>query len=79
MNDEEMIYCSRCGEAMKASSRYCMKCGNLNYDHPENREVLKIAKATRRLDQFFDQVEAYLGDAALPPPEPLDGEEEALL
>ena len=40
------------------------------------QEVLKIAKATRRLDQFFDQVEAYLGDAALPPPEPLDGEEE---
>ena len=43
------------------------------------QEVLKIAKATRRLDQFFDQVEAYLGDAALPPPEPLDGEEEELL
>lgn len=39
MNDEEMIYCSRCGEAMKASSRYCMKCGNLNYDHPENRNM----------------------------------------
>lgn len=39
------------------------------------QEVLKIAKATKRLDRFFDQAEAYLGDAALPPPEP-DGEEE---
>ena len=41
-----------------------------------SQEVLKIAKATRRLDAFFDRVEAYLGDAALPPPEPLDEEEE---
>lgn len=41
------------------------------------QEGLKIAKATRRLDRFFDQAEAYLGDAALPPPEPLEDEEEA--
>ena len=40
------------------------------------QEALKIAKATRRLDAFFDRVEAYLGDAALPPPEPLDGGED---
>ena len=38
-----------------------------------SQESLKIAKATRRADQFFDKVEAYLGDAALPP---LDGEED---
>lgn len=38
-----------------------------------SQEALKIAKATKRLDRFFDQAEAYLGDAALPPPEP-DGE-----
>ena len=41
------------------------------------QEVLKIAKATKRLDRFFDQAEAYLGDAALLPPDPReDGEEE---
>ncbi len=44
-----------------------------------SQEALKIAKATKRLDRFFDDAEAYLGDAALPPPEPLDnGEEEDL-
>ena len=42
------------------------------------QEALKIAKATRRLDRFFDQAEAYLGDAALPPPESPDDEEEDL-
>ena len=39
------------------------------------QEALKIAKATKRLDRFFDQAEAYLGDAALPPPEAEDEED----
>ena len=42
------------------------------------QETLKIAKATRRLDRFFDQAEAYLGDAALAPPEPFGEDEEDL-
>ena len=37
-----------------------------------SQEPLKIAKATKRADQFFDQVEAFLGDAALAPPEDED-------
>lgn len=39
MNDENdtIIYCSRCGAEMKSNSRYCMKCGNLNYDHEANK------------------------------------------
>lgn len=41
-NDDRVIYCSRCGAEMKASSRYCMKCGNLNYDHPENNNMKKF-------------------------------------
>ena len=35
MNDNSYtIFCSRCGAEMKSSARYCMKCGNLNPDHP---------------------------------------------
>lgn len=49
-NKEETIYCSRCGAEMKASARYCMKCGNLNYDHPSNVSMKKLLKK--------DQVEA---------------------
>ena len=41
-NKDYTIYCSRCGAEMKASSRYCMKCGNLNYDHPDNASMKKI-------------------------------------
>ncbi len=44
-NDDELtIYCARCGAEMKQSSRYCMKCGNLNYDHPDNAKYKKLEK-----------------------------------
>lgn len=35
------IYCSRCGAPMKSDARYCMKCGNLNPDHPDNKSMEK--------------------------------------
>ena len=38
------IYCSRCGSEMKSNSRYCMKCGNLNVDHPDNKGMVKYVK-----------------------------------
>lgn len=41
-NDDNIIYCSRCGAEMRADARYCMKCGNLNYDHPDNVKMQKI-------------------------------------
>ena len=38
MNEEKnIIYCSRCGAEMSDNSRYCMKCGNLNYNHEANK------------------------------------------
>jgi hypothetical protein len=36
-----ITYCSRCGSEMYSNSRYCMKCGNLNPDHPDNQGVIK--------------------------------------
>lgn len=36
-----ITYCSRCGGEMYSNSRYCMKCGNLNPDHPDNKGVAK--------------------------------------
>lgn len=41
-NNDNTIYCSRCGAEMRADSRYCMKCGNLNYEHPENQDMKKF-------------------------------------
>ena len=50
MNQENdfTIYCSRCGAEMKSSSRYCMKCGNLNYDHPDNQQYRKMQPKEER-------------------------------
>ena len=38
-DNDTIIYCNRCGAKMKSSSRYCMKCGNLNYDHEANKDL----------------------------------------
>lgn len=38
---ERMITCERCGALYKESMRYCMKCGKLNYNHPDNVSMLK--------------------------------------
>lgn len=44
MNDnEKIVYCSRCGAEMKENARYCMKCGNLNYNHPDNKNMANFA------------------------------------
>lgn len=34
------IFCSRCGNEYSSESRYCMKCGNLNPDHPKNKKMV---------------------------------------
>lgn len=39
-----IIYCSRCGSEYSSDSRYCMKCGNLNPDHPQNKDLSKLIK-----------------------------------
>ena len=44
MNDDGgyTIYCSRCGAEMSSTSRYCMKCGNLNYEHESNKNMVRF-------------------------------------
>lgn len=43
-SNDYTIYCSRCGSEMKNTSRCCMKCGNINPDHPSNKNVVKYFK-----------------------------------
>ena len=33
------MICPRCGAEMDSKQRYCMKCGALNYDHPDNQKM----------------------------------------
>ncbi len=41
-NDNEYtVFCPKCGNEMKNTSRYCMKCGYLNINHPNNKNVIK--------------------------------------
>ena len=47
MNEDKgyLIHCSRCGAEMNSNSRYCMKCGNLNYDHEANQNMKQYIKS----------------------------------
>lgn len=33
--------CVRCGSEMKEGDRCCLKCGALNYSHPQNSDFIK--------------------------------------
>lgn len=42
MDSEDLIvYCDNCGAEMKMSQRNCLKCGTLNYEHPDNQSMKK--------------------------------------
>ena len=60
MDDNKKIFCSVCGAEMLMSSRYCMKCGALNYDHPSNDSMKKYIKKKRK-----DKKESLIKKSAL--------------
>lgn len=55
-NLADIIYCDRCGSEMKKSARYCMKCGNLNYMHPENESMKQYAFQNVNQGQFISNI-----------------------
>ena len=48
-----VLICSKCGNEMKKESRYCMKCGNLNYAHPENESMKQYAWQSIKQGHFI--------------------------
>ncbi len=68
MNNDKMM-CPRCGTEMKINSRYCMKCGYLNYNHPENvalkpymgklQETTNFVNGNVQMKQFFGARKAH--------------------
>ena len=48
MNDNLDFVCPRCGSEVKNSARYCMKCGYLNPNHPQNKQYAKYNNVTEK-------------------------------
>ena len=46
----ETYICSRCGNEVNRKSRYCMKCGNLNPDHPDNAKYLSLINQNGKME-----------------------------
>lgn len=54
------MFCPRCGEKMDPNRRYCMKCGALNYEHPENQKMKKYiteAELAKAKDDYNNNVD----------------------
>ncbi len=48
----DIILCPKCGAEMKKTARYCMKCGQLNYAHPDNASMKEVAWKGARKASF---------------------------
>ena len=59
ITSKEYTICSKCGASMESNKRYCMKCGALNYDHPDN-EYMKKYVSNDEIDKinrdYFDDM-----------------------
>lgn len=53
------MFCPRCGAEMKPEQRYCMKCGALNYEHPDNQKMKNYITA-----EEFEQANKDYNDAS---------------
>lgn len=52
-SNPNILICSKCGSEMKKESRYCMKCGNLNYLHPDNESMKQYAWQSIKQGHFI--------------------------
>ena len=58
INSSDYIYCYKCGEPMKPNARCCMKCGALNYDHPDNsymKNYISVKREYKKTREEFEE------------------------
>ena len=44
MGETIKILCPRCGSEMNIKARCCLKCGYLNPEHPDNKDMNKYSE-----------------------------------
>ena len=57
------MICPRCGAEMSSEQRYCMKCGALNYDHPDNQQMKRYITDSE-LDKANQEYQESAGGAS---------------
>ena len=53
MNGNDIIFCPRCGEKMRRNQRNCLKCGQLNYENPDNEYMKKYETSNSSLNNTY--------------------------
>lgn len=62
INDADIIYCAKCGDPMKRDARYCLRCGNLNYSHPDNLKMKNYAWQSVKKGEFISGINVDRGE-----------------
>ena len=58
IDSKDYVICSKCGKPIKTKDRYCLKCGALNLDHPENqylRKYMSFKNIEKKNRQEFEE------------------------
>lgn len=64
-----VVSCSRCGAPMYSNARYCMKCGNLNYNHEANASMKKyMNKEENQFVTYHVGSEEYINENTIKKP-----------
>lgn len=53
VNGDEIIFCPRCGEKMRKTQRNCLKCGQLNYENPNNAYMKKYESKNSSVNSTY--------------------------
>lgn len=51
--DNSSYTCPRCGNLVKISSRYCMKCGQVNMNHPDNQNFIRESNSNQNFQTYI--------------------------
>ena len=60
--NSDMIVCGRCGAPMNRNARYCMKCGNLNYNHEDNASMRPFIQEQVERNDIPSNISLSAGD-----------------
>lgn len=58
-----VMVCPRCGAKLDSKQRYCMKCGALNYEHPDNQKMKQYI-TQQELDDANQEYQKNVKDPA---------------
>ena len=64
MSDKATLKCPQCGYLLEKTDRYCIHCGYINYDNPDNKYLVKYEKNAKKIKKQEEKKEDELVDTS---------------